>query len=527
MKKISDLDFGFIDAENYRRRENKAFLNKVFFDDDVVSKIFSNHVSFVIGEKGTGKTTYATYISNNGLNNTCSHSLFIRETEFRAFMSLKQEKHLILSDYVVIWKVILLLVLAGMVCEKEGSNLYRHFTKIKQLKSVIDEYYNNAFSPEITQAMEFVRNSQVSAEMVSSALSAEKIDKNKAKINAQRFQTNLFSIKKHFEDVFLQMRPDNDYILFLDGIDIRPNKIDYEEYLDCIKGLATAVWELNNDFFPSIKGKKGRFHCILLVRPDIFANFGLQNQNSKLENSILLDWKTDYKGYASSNLYKMMNKLLSSQQEDSLEQSDTKIWEKYFPWTANYYDDDIEQTSFVDFLRISYYRPRDIIKMISLMKDLTLKHNKNAIIFCQSTFNSDEFKRMYSDYLLGEIKDHLMFYYSEKDYDCFVNFFVYLNGKASFSYNDFCAAYNNFKSENGSGLPVFMDTANSFLQFLYDLNVLCYKETVEEESKPFVRWCFRERSYANVSPKIRLYEEYGIFPGLQKSLNLGKSIKHK
>ena len=35
-------------------------------------------------------------------------------------------------------------------------------------------------------------------------------------------------------DLFAKMKLDKDVILFIDGIDIRPTQIPYEEYLDCI-----------------------------------------------------------------------------------------------------------------------------------------------------------------------------------------------------------------------------------------------------------------------------------------------------
>ena len=38
-----------------------------------------------------------------------------------------------------------------------------------------------------------------------------------------------------------------------DEIDIRPENIPYSEYLECVKGLANAIWSLNNDYFPNIK----------------------------------------------------------------------------------------------------------------------------------------------------------------------------------------------------------------------------------------------------------------------------------
>ncbi|HGV3471074.1 TPA: funZ protein, partial [Klebsiella michiganensis] len=67
---IKDLTLGYADAENYKRRENKDLLNKVFIRDNHLSELCEPNISFLVGEKGTGKTAYSIYLSNNNINNT-------------------------------------------------------------------------------------------------------------------------------------------------------------------------------------------------------------------------------------------------------------------------------------------------------------------------------------------------------------------------------------------------------------------------------------------------------------------------
>lgn len=72
MLKIQDLDFGFNGADNYKRSENKSFLNKVFFRTEELDKLCERNTFFLIGEKGTGKTACAVYLSNNDYQETLS-----------------------------------------------------------------------------------------------------------------------------------------------------------------------------------------------------------------------------------------------------------------------------------------------------------------------------------------------------------------------------------------------------------------------------------------------------------------------
>lgn len=65
MKPVRELTFGFSDAENYRRRENKDLFNQIFLRTDALEVIQDPGIFFIVGEKGTGKTAYAVYLSNS------------------------------------------------------------------------------------------------------------------------------------------------------------------------------------------------------------------------------------------------------------------------------------------------------------------------------------------------------------------------------------------------------------------------------------------------------------------------------
>ena len=311
--------------------------------------------------------------------------------------------------------------------------------------------------------------------------------------------------------------------MFIDGIDIRPSGIPYEEYLDCVKGLANAVWEINNDFFPTVKGGKGRCRAILLIRPDIFDSVGLQNQNAKIrDNSVYLDWRTEYVRHRSSKIFEVSDHLLSVQQDDKT-LNHGQSWDHYFPWNSpNVLDSYDCPTSYINFLRWSYYRPRDIVTLLTLLKNHS--ENPESDSFNLAEFEAGNFQRAYSNYLLGEVKDQLSFYYQPEDYEIFLKFFEFLKGKTKFNYIEFCSAYDDMMTylhTANKTEPKFMGSVNEFLQFLYDLNLLCYVERPKEGRAHF-HWCFKERNYSNISPKVKSDMEYQVFYGLSKALNLGR-----
>jgi hypothetical protein len=527
MKPIAALNLGFSDAENYRRRENKELLNRIFIKNQPLQKLCSKETFFLVGEKGTGKTAYSVFLQNNIYDETKARVFYIRETEYQSFVAIKNEKHLVLSDYVEIWKVILCVLIAKSIEEKDITpGMLTRFAKLRDVQRAIDTYYESAFAPEIVYALNFLKESKIAAELIATYARARGEEKEAVSFSESRFQMNLLYIERKFKEALASVKISQNLLVLIDGIDIRPPSIPFDEYTACIKGLANAVWSLNNDFFPTVRDTPGRIRVVLLIRPDIFATLGLQNQNAKIrDHAALLDWRTTYQAYRTSELFLMADKVLSSQQEEMREQG--QYWDYYFPYAVkNFRNPETTDSSFISFLRYSFCRPRDIVTMLVILKDIVVAQQGNeAQVFCEENFDSPEFRGRYGDYLMGEIKDHLAFYYTEHDYELFLKFFDFLKGKPKFDYAEYVAAFSEFEKFMETTkiiVPEFCGSPNSFLQFLYELNILAFTE--QREAGVFHQWCFRERSYSNIAPKVKIDGRYEIHHGVANALNTGSRL---
>lgn len=163
--------------------------------------------------------------------------------------------------------------------------------------------------------------------------------------------------------------------------------------------------------------------------------------------------------------------------------------------------------------------------MLSILQENFKEQQRNPNdVFCEDDFAHPDFKRKLSDYLLGVLKEQLLFYYDQSEFELFLKFFEYLQGRHAFTYKEYIKAYSSVVEHiqsNNKIKPLFFDTPDTFLQFLYDLNILCYIEETQQER--FFRWCFRERSPSNLSPKVKANLRYEVHYAIQKALNLGKS----
>lgn len=221
MLEIKDLVFGFNDAENYKRRENKDFLNKVFFRTEELDKLCERNTFFLIGEKGTGKTAYSVYLSNNDYKENLSTLNYIRETDYQKFVQMKNKEHLTLSDYIDIWKVIIYLLLSKKISENEpiGFLAYPKSIKFRNINFAVEEYYARAFSPEIINALKFVERSKIAAELISKYAKAGGEESDEITFSESRLQINLMYVQKKFEEAFASLKLKKNHLLFIDGID--------------------------------------------------------------------------------------------------------------------------------------------------------------------------------------------------------------------------------------------------------------------------------------------------------------------
>ena len=527
MLSVPELNLGSVDAINYKTRDQKEFFAKILYREEYLEKIILRNKYFLIGEKGTGKTSYAVFLNNSDYANTLSKIVSLTETDYRRFASLMEQGVISTSSYVDIWKVILLLLASDGVA-RSFTQAASAFPKFGALQRAIDEYYHHTFRPEVNQSLDFIENAPSAAKILARHPENPAAGSLLPSDDLPTERINLSYLERRFKSALSSLKLDKDFILFIDGIDIRPDQIRYEPYIECIKGLANAVWQLNTEYFANIRDTKHHLKVVILMRPDILDNMGFQNLNAKVrDNGVILNWMTTYDGFKNSALFKLVAGTLAKQQDVGGRQL-TDVWNAYFPYDldnlrlAGVIDD-----PFVGLLRYSFYRPRDIVQYLQLMQSYVNTEQLNKEVFSKDAFESCQ--REFSEYLLGEVKDYLGFYYSTVDFDEIVGFFSHLRGVNRFSWAQFQGAFSRHKQLIESKAVTIRELKGSpeeFMQFLYSLNIIGYLEP-EEFGGNFVHYCFRDRTTVKLRPKVRLGLSYQIHPGLQRALLVGGASRRR
>lgn len=532
MKAFAEIDLGYGDAANYKNnRKYKELFSKVFVKDEKLDRLMREDTYYLIGDKGTGKTAYSVFLENSEYQNTQSKVINLEATDYKIFLNLRKLGFLQLSDFSKIWKIILLLMTAESI-QKENISSFgpKRSALFEELKSRIDAYYENAYIPEIAGTIKYIFDEACSMQAglsfstigLGSNLQSTLSDKLVTECTIQKFQNNLADMERQFCAAFSRLKINKNKFIFIDSIDIKLEEFSEPEYQACIQGLANAIWSVNTDVFRAMPDSGGFLKVVLSIRTDMFSKLNLHNQANKIrDNSVLLDWRTTYQSYTTSPLYQLCNNLLTY--NNPIEGGQT-AWEYYFPWFTD--STNIEKrdndSSFINCLRLSLSRPRDMISIMKAIQRQNKKANSGTISTIQD-FKNDDTENEISNYYIDEAKDWCLHKFSDQEFITLIFFFQFLDGKSRFDYKEYKCAFEAYQKQVGDrkmGIFEELLDADAFLQLLYDLNMICYYDK-DNRGRDLFRFCYREREVYNLSPKVKTDSIYGVHYALLKALNLG------
>lgn len=532
MKAFAEIDLGYGDAANYKNnRKYKELFSKVFVKDEKLDRLMREDTYYLIGDKGTGKTAYSVFLENSEYQNTQSKVINLEATDYKIFLNLRKLGFLQLSDFSRIWKIILLLMTAESI-QKENISSFgpKRSALFEELKSRIDVYYENAYIPEIAGTIKYIFDEACSMQAglsfstigLGSNLQSTLSDKLVTECTIQKFQNNLVDMERQFCAAFSRLKINKNKFIFIDSIDIKLDEFSEPEYQACIQGLANAIWSVNTDVFRAMPDSGGFLKVVLSIRTDMFSKLNLHNQANKIrDNSVLLDWRTTYQSYTTSPLYQLCNNLLTY--NNPIEGGQT-AWDYYFPWFTD--STNIEKrdndSSFINCLRLSLSRPRDMISIMKAIQRQNKKANSGTISTIQD-FKNDDTENEISNYYIDEAKDWCLHKFSDQEFITLIFFFQFLDGKSRFDYKEYKCAFEAYQKQVGNRkMEIFEELldADAFLQLLYDLNMICYYDK-DNRGRDLFRFCYREREVYNLSPKVKTDSIYGVHYALLKALNLG------
>jgi len=552
--KIKDLKFPELSAEGNDDEENKNLFLRTFYPTDSLEKILEPNKYFLLGDKGVGKTAYAKYIKNKNESHHVSITT-LEETDYERFVRLrdyfKHTESTVLDSYKDVWRLLLMLLIAEEVVHHEKRNKRIFGRGLTKLEEVLKTFYTDKTLPVLLDHLKIIEKHNALAEAFGEAnlgvirMGAQHGNDASVQKEYSRYTLSNSShyISKEIIECFENTNLTKPYIFFIDGIDVRPSTIKYNEYVECIRGLVHAAMQLNKTYLKVNKGVR-KVKIVLLMRPDIYDEVSLHNPGLRLiNNTVILDWAISiYDHYERAPLFKLADQILAGQQKREIREQlkPGDAWNYYFPYaiekhpSKRKYEGDTDG-SFVGFLRHSLHRPRDIIATLTFLVELHPPISKNEShlsdsVFEYVNFSSQRFIQRYAAYLRQELNENLAFYQDRTHFDMFLEFFNHLRDfvkSNQFSYNDYCKAFDSFdeyrreveRSSSPKNHEHIYGNRDKFLQFLFELNIIGF---ILESSTHghFQKWYFKRNLVSDTHQKVRRNCNYKLHNSVAYAVGL-------
>ena len=443
---LKNVDFGEIDGYG------DPNLEKYFLDNGYWHHIIDGKVFFVVGKKGTGKSSVFRMIEHEACNNG---SLVVNkdfgEFPFEKLLRLDDDGFAKPNQYQTIWKNVIF-------------NLF--IQAISKLPFENNVYYN-----EIVEYREMFLGSvkDLHKDIISKAVKAEGgIHINgiggsatkESKVNYKYSDDNITSINSKLSDLilnyFITTTSDSKIVIQFDRLDDNYNQYqNLEEYYQAIISLLKAVYNFNQ----LLRSKNvTNAKVIVYIRSDIIKSIALRDAESARWEDFRLDlsWRiNNLKEAHNSDLYKMIEKRIQT----SGPQYFTKTFNDVFDIDKKTLKEcKIGNNLFKSLVLQTLFRPRDLIELIKTLQSEICKNNKFDLSVYKKAI------KKYSNWLVNTELANEINPVLREDYKYVIEL-LRLCGSRTMSLNYFTRKYKTIKHD-------FSLSPLELLEYLYGVGII-------------------------------------------------------
>lgn len=442
---IRKVDFGEIDGYGDPNLEN-YFLDNGYWDRIINDKIF-----FVVGKKGTGKSSIYQMIEKESLNKGCVVvNRDFGEFPFEKLLRLQDDNFAKPNQYQTIWKNVIYNLFVQVISKlpDEDNDFYN------EIKSYSDSFLGNAAELHkeiISKATKKEGNilfNGCSVGVTDEGVKTYRVnDENITAINA--------SLCDLIVNYFLTCTSDRNVVIQFDRLDDNYNQYqDLEEYYQAIISLFKVVYTFNQ-----LLRSKHIYNAkvVLYIRSDIMRAMASRDAESARWDDFRMDlnWRINNMwDVYQSDLYKMVEKRIKASCDELKDKSFEDIF--YVPKSTAYNWGN--RKLFESLVLQTLFRPRDLISLLkTLQKEINKKNRFNKQVY-------NEALKKYSNWLVNtEIANEINPVLKE-DYKYVIEL-LRLCGSRAMSVTAFSERYNSIKHK-------FQLSPLELLEFLYNAGII-------------------------------------------------------
>ena len=454
--------------------EAKREDNKYHYSFDILDKIKTGKLSFVIGRKGMGKTAISERIYNTSQGDEFSVRISFQSFPFNDIYSLSDEKYPSPRQYISIWKY----VIYNYVCEMMSTNEMLSPDVVVNLRKIYKD------SIDSNEAL-----GDLIPKWTATGFGGEILG-NGLNISGETKVTEMdwLSKKNIFEKVIKQYAGNYKYYVLFDELDEDYHKFSSEEEKDKYLQLLTSLFKAVQDIRSIFDSTPTKVFPVIFLRNDIYSQIMDSDKNKWREFSDDLQWSKyellemmSYRMFIASDKQIHRNEVINTIMENNNRGNNSSEMNPCFDYIT----------------RCAQFRPRDYISYIKKCAENAIKKGE-----CKITLQTvKETEADYSDYLYQEIVDET--HVEIPNINTILNIFSKIR-KKTFDSEEFISKYTDLIEDDE-------EAAKLILEKLFNFGVIGNMPI--GESHPIFK-------YINKRLELNFDEPIIIHRGLYKSLQV-------
>lgn len=369
-------------SENWKLEAKLETKKNYFCYFDEIKQILEKGKCYIIGRKGSGKSSISEYILSLKDYNVFCEKLSFKNFPFNELYNLDNQKYTPPNQYITLWKYLIYSTVAKLMSINEKID--------SSVRTQLGELYNSDPIRSLARTI----NQWTSAEFGANILGtggALKLSR-----DIRRNTTNWIEKVNCLEDIILQYCDDSKYYIVFDELDEDYREIKSEDHIQ-YNYLLTSLFKAVQDVNYTFNSTNISVCPIVFLRDDIYTLIRDADKNKWRDFKIEIEWNTE-------KIKKLISYRISVDADCGRQLTFQEAWGLIFnKENIRSGSGKSVMNSFDYITRSTHLRPRDYIRYIQVCAEETISLNYNRIANKTIKFVD----RAFSNYLKDEIVDEV------------------------------------------------------------------------------------------------------------------------
>ncbi len=370
-------------ANNWKLEAKLENERNYFYHLQEVNSILNKSKYYIIGRKGSGKSSISEYLLNQKSFDCYSEKLSFKNFPFNELYGLDNQKYTPPNQYITLWKYLIYSTVAKLMVTNE------------RIDSTVRSKLQEIYKPDPIRSLSRTINNWTSAEFGAAILGTGGSLKLSKDVKVQT--TNWIDRVNSLEDIILEYCDDSKYFIIFDELDEDYRSIkssDHEQYNYLLTSLFKAVQDIKYTFGSS----KVNICPVVFLRDDIYSLIKDSDKNKWRDFKIEIEWTAE-------KIKKLIAYRISKDSGYTHDLQFDKAWNLIFSHNQIMAGNrgTVRFDTFDYITRSTHLRPRDYIRYLQACSEETVNLNRDKI----SNETIKFVDRAFSNYLKDEIVDEL------------------------------------------------------------------------------------------------------------------------